>query len=168
MLTLRAGEHEPQFRFPIRNNAAHHQRRRQAGGVVQQGAAGHPLRRLACRQGTTLIETIVAVGLFALTAATMSDFLLQQIRMGGANYSYSKAYALAAQEFEDMRSMSYDDMASRSSTTTEGSTTYTVQTTVLADTPEPNMKKITVQVSWTEPSGAKNVKVYSIYTAVQK
>lgn len=119
-------------------------------------------------RGATLIETVVAVGLFALTAATMSDFLLHQIRAGSSNYSYSKAYAIAAEEFEDIRALSYESIASRASTVEEGAVTYTVETTVAEDTPAPNMKQITVEVSWVEPGGARNVKVRSIYTSVRR
>jgi Tfp pilus assembly protein PilV len=124
--------------------------------------------RIRSERGVSLIETVVAVGLFALTAATMSDFLLYQIRAGSSNYSYSKAYAIAAEEFEDIRAMPYESVASRSFTAEEGALTYTVETTVAADTPAPNMKQITVEVSWEEPGGSRNVKIHSIYTSVRR
>ena len=80
------------------------------------------------QRGATLLETVVAVGLFALTAATMGDFMRQQIRTGSVNLNYSTAYALAAEEFEDIRAMQYDDIASRSSSQSQGKVTFAVNT----------------------------------------
>jgi hypothetical protein len=120
------------------------------------------------QRGATLLETVVAVGLFALTAATMGDFLRQQIRTGGSNMNYSTAYSLAAEEFEDIRALPYDDIASRTSTTSQGTVTFAVDTAVVNDTPSANMKQITVNVNWKEPMGTQNVTVRSIYTSVRR
>lgn len=125
-------------------------------------------RRWRNERGSTLLETVVAVGLFALTAATMGDFLRQQIRAGGANANYSTAYALAAEEFEDIRAMPYDDILSRTASSSQGAVTFAVDTAVVNDTPAPNMKKITVNVNWKEPGGPQNVTVHSIYTAIRR
>ena len=120
------------------------------------------------QRGASLLEAVVAVGLFALTAATMGDFLRSQIRAGGANANYSTAYSLAAEEFEDIRSLPYDDIASRTATLSQGSTTFAVTTAVLDNSPSPNMKRITVNVNWNEPNGPQNVAVHSIYTSVRR
>ena len=120
------------------------------------------------QQGATLLETMVALGLFALTAATMGDFLTQQIRTGGANANYSTAYALAAEEFEDIRALPFDEIISRTSSMSQGAMTFDVDTAVADDTPSPNMKQITVNVNWNEPGGPQNVTVHSIYTEVRR
>lgn len=120
------------------------------------------------QRGATLLETVVAVGLFALTAATMGDFLRQQIRTGSANANYSTAYSLAAEEFEDIRALPYDDIVSRSATLSQGAITFAVNTAVSNDTPQANMKQITVNVNWKEPNGPQNVTVHSIYTSVRR
>jgi hypothetical protein len=125
-------------------------------------------KRWQTERGSTLLETVVAVGLFALTAATMGDFLRQQIRTGGANANYSTAYALAAEEFEDIRALPYDEIVARSSSLSEGAITFAVETTVADDTPTENMKQITVNVNWREPGGPQNVTVHSIYTAIRR
>lgn len=119
-------------------------------------------------RGTTLLETIVALGLFALTAATMGDFMRQQVRTSGANANYSTAYSLAAGEFEDIRALPFDEITSRSTSLSEGAVTFAVATTVADDTPSANMKQITVKVDWKEPGGPQNVTVQSIYTAVRR
>ena len=38
----------------------------------------------------------------------------------------------------------------------------------LNDTPADGLKQITVNVSWNDPLGAKNVAVHTIYTEVQR
>jgi hypothetical protein len=120
------------------------------------------------QRGATLLETVVAVGLFALTAATMGDFLTQQIRTGGANANYSTAYALAAEEFEDIRALPFDEIVSRTSSLSQGTMTFDVDTAVADDTPSANMKQITVNVNWNEPGGPQHVTVLSIYTEVRR
>jgi len=110
----------------------------------------------------------VALGLFALTAATMGDFLRQQIRTGGANDNYSTAYSLAAEEFEDIRALPFDEITSRTASLSQGTITFAVDTAVVDNTPSPNMKRITVNVNWKEPTGTQNVTVHSIYTAVRR
>jgi len=124
--------------------------------------------RLTEERGVSLLETLVALSLFAIAAGTMGDFLVRQIRMAGSNHNYTTAYSYAEQELEDVRAMDYDDIATRSATHPSGSITYTVNTQVVANSPAPNMKNITVTVSWSEPGGARNVALQTIYTAIRR
>ncbi len=119
-------------------------------------------------RGVSLLETLVALGLFAIAAGTMSNFLVQQIRMASTNHNFTTAYAYAEQELEDVRALDYTDIASRSSTHTSGSLTFATDTQVVANSPDVNMKNITVTVSWTEPGGARSVALNTIYTAVKR
>ena len=45
---------------------------------------------------------------------------------------------------------------------------FTVTTSVLNDSPANGLKQITVNVSWKDPLGPKNVDVRTIYTEVQR
>jgi hypothetical protein len=47
-------------------------------------------------------------------------------------------------------------------------TTFTISTTVLADNPAPNMKKVTTNVTWTGLNGAQTYTLDTIYTQVQR
>jgi hypothetical protein len=125
-------------------------------------------RRWAGEVGLTLVDTIVALGLLLLCTATIGGFLVQQIHTGGVNVSYSTAYALAAEELEELRGLDYADIASRSRSVAEGALTYTVATVVRTDTPERNMKQITVDVTWNDPGISQHVTVETIYTAVRR
>lgn len=119
-------------------------------------------------RGMTLIETVVALGLFSVVAATTSGFLVHQVRTAGINKRQTLAYVLAAEELERVRALEYKDMAGTSAQQILENLTFTIGTTVDADTPGPGMKKVTVDVSWPELGGTENVLVYAIYTRVRR
>lgn len=125
-------------------------------------------RRLLSARGISLIETIVALGLFAMTAATMGRFLVAQIRFASSAHLQTKAMAMAAEQLEATRALRFNDMASGTTTKTVGGVLYTIQTTVNDDSPANGLKSIAVNVSWKEPLGQKNVTVNTIYTEVRR
>ena len=127
-----------------------------------------PRRLTANRRGVSLVETLVALSLFAVSAAAVGDFLRHQIRMASNNNLTGTAYSLAEKELEDIRALDYDDIVSRSSTKLLGSVTYALATTAEPNVPAANMKRITVNVTWQEPLGTKNVTVYAIYTDIKR
>ena len=126
-----------------------------------------PRRRLNAR-GISLIETLVALALFAMTATTMGRFLVAQIRQSSNNHLQTKALALAAEQLESTRAEKYSDMTSGTRTVMVGGVTYTIATTVNADSPSHGLKAIEVAVSWNDPQGPKNVTVHTIYTEVRR
>lgn len=126
-----------------------------------------PGRRLNAR-GISLIETLVALALFAMTATTMGRFLVAQIRQSSNNHLQTKALALAAEQLESTRAEKYADMTSGTRTVMVGGVTYTIATTVNADSPSHGLKAIEVAVSWNDPQGQKNVTVHTIYTEVRR
>ena len=125
-------------------------------------------RRLAGAHGMSLIETMVALGLLAVSAGTVGNYLVQQIRMGSSNYLYTQAYSMAEEQLEQTRSLHYNDMVAGSKTATVGGTTFTIATAIADDTPANGLKQITVTVSWKDGLGPKNVAVQTIYTEVQR
>ena len=125
-------------------------------------------RRRWNARGISLIETLVALGLFAMTAATMGKFLVAQIREASSSHLQTKALALAAEELEATRAEKYANMVSGSRTETVGGVLYTIQTTVQSNTPADGLKAIAVNVSWTDPQGPKDVTVNTIYTEVRR
>lgn len=125
-------------------------------------------RRKLGQSGLSLLETMVALGLFAITAATTSDFLVQQIRRTSQNNLATVAYAVAEEHLESVRAAKYGDMAGSSKQIEKGSVVFDVATTVEPDVPAPNLKRVTVNVGWNEPGGRRDVEVYTIYTAVRR
>lgn len=129
-------------------------------------SAERPRRVARNQRGTTLIECVVAIVLFAIAAAAIGDLLTEQIRMQRSNGTTSTAISVAAGELEDVRTLNYADMANRSSTTVVDGVTYNLETSVAANAPQQNMKTVHTTVVWTEPTGAKSYTLHSIYTDV--
>jgi type II secretory pathway component PulK len=125
-------------------------------------------RRLASERGVTLLETVCALFLFALSIGTMSNFIVTQIRSSNTNDNYTLAYELAVQELEDFRAQLYDQMESRSREHQVGGMTFEIETSVEEGVPSANMKTIDVGIHWNEPAGARNVALQTIYTAVTR
>jgi Tfp pilus assembly protein PilV len=134
--------------------------------MVEQG--GRSRRRATGARGVSLLETVVALGLFAISAATMGNFLVRQVRFASSNYLYTQAYSIAEQQLEATRAQRYDDMTPSNKTVTLGAMRYTVQTQMVTDSPSAGMKRITVNVGWTDQTGSQNVSVYTVYTQVQR
>ena len=125
-------------------------------------------RRRRGERGLSLIEVLVALGLFAVSAATIGRFLVTHIRFAAANYLNTQAYVLAEQELESTRALRYNDMAPSTKLILVDGRKFNVDTQIENNTPANGLKKITVNVSWNDPFGAKNVAVQTIYTEVQR
>ncbi|HVM98344.1 MAG TPA: type II secretion system protein, partial [Candidatus Acidoferrales bacterium] len=117
------------------------------------------MRRLLQNRGVTLIETVVSLAVLSITLAAVGQFLTTQIRASSSNNLSTVAYGIAEKEMEDMRTLDYNSMVSRSATQTQGNITFATTTTVYPDTPSANMKKIIVQVGWNDQGTSKNVQV---------
>jgi prepilin-type N-terminal cleavage/methylation domain-containing protein len=124
--------------------------------------------RLANQHGVSLVETMVALSLFAISAATVGQFIVRQTRMASTNNLTSIAQSLAEESLEGLRALDYDAIAPSSRSVTKGNVTFAIQTTVKNNTPGPSMKQITVDVSWADPLGTQNVTVHTIYTSVRR
>jgi Tfp pilus assembly protein PilV len=125
-------------------------------------------KRLHDQRGSTLMESLVAIALFGITGAAMERLVVQQLRMENTNVTSTTAITLASKELEDLRGLDYPDIGSRSSTVTVNGLNYTIQTTVVPDSPQANLKSIRASVSWTEPAGLKSYALYGIYTDVTR
>lgn len=138
-------------------------RRGQTDGSLTRGGLWPRSRN---QRGTTFVEALVALSLFGVGAAAVANLLSQHIRMQGTNGTTTAAISLAEEELEDIRALEYADITSRWAVQVVGGTTYGLQTNVVANAPEANMKTIQTTVTWAEPSGAKEYALYAIYTDV--
>ena len=119
-------------------------------------------------RGVTLTETMVALTLFALCSSAIGRLVTTQIRMASTNNLASRAYSLAEQELENIRGFDYSDIASTSRSVDSGKVKFTIATNVQSNVPAVNLKTITVTVTWTEPTGNKDVALKTIYTAIKR
>lgn len=124
--------------------------------------------RLTNQRGVTLIETIAALSLFALSAATMGDFMTHQIRAASSNTNYTVAHEVGVEELENIRSLLFDQIDGGTHQVQKGGMLYDIATTVEDNTPGPNMKSISVDIGWSEPDGQRHVVLETIYTAVTR
>jgi Tfp pilus assembly protein PilV len=118
--------------------------------------------------GTSLVETLVALALFAIGLVTVGRFLSMHVRMSASNTLSSTAYALAEAQMENLRTADYPDIVSQTSTQRQGAVTFTVTTQVTPDAPAPNMKSIVIDVTWQEPMGPRDVALHTIYTQITR
>jgi Tfp pilus assembly protein PilV len=118
------------------------------------------------QRGISLLEILVAITLFALTSSGLAAFLVQSLRRTAGNRASTGAVIAAQHEVEDLRSLDYPAIASRSYATTITGTSYGVGTVVQNDTPASGMKQVTVTVSYTEPLGPESYVLRTILTQI--
>jgi prepilin-type N-terminal cleavage/methylation domain-containing protein len=117
-------------------------------------------------RGFTLLEVLSAMTLFALVAAAVGALATASMVHTIQNRHATTAAELAQRELEDLRALPYASIAGGTSTEVVAGQSYTVVTTVQADTPASGMSRINVQVNWTGPEGARSYAVDTIYTSV--
>ena len=118
------------------------------------------------QRGISLLEILVAITLFAITASGLAAFLVQSLRRTAGNRASTGAVIAAQHEVEDLRSLDYPAIVSRSYATTITGTSYGVGTVIQNDTPASGMKQVTVTVSYTEPLGPESYVVRTILTQI--
>jgi prepilin-type N-terminal cleavage/methylation domain-containing protein len=116
--------------------------------------------------GFSLLEVLAAMSLFALVAAAIGKLAATTMLHGAMNRHYTQAAMLAQEELEDLRSLDYADIASRSSLHVVAGASYTVSTAVAPNSPASGMKHITTTVYWSGPEGTKYYAAETIYTNI--
>ncbi len=121
--------------------------------------------------GFTLIEVLVAMAIFAAGASATFNMLMLALATARANALDTHAVALATQEREDLRSLVYANIVSRDPYTSAspdvfGGSGFTVHSDVQNDQPGPNMKTVTVTVSWSYRGTPRSYSLSTMYTNV--
>jgi prepilin-type N-terminal cleavage/methylation domain-containing protein len=123
-------------------------------------------RRRARERGVSLIEILVAITLFAITATGMTALAVQGLRRTAGNRSSTGAVIAAQHELEDLRSLAYVDVVPRAYGMTIAGTPYGIGTAVANDTPASGMKQITVTINWSEQLGPQSYVLRTILTQI--
>jgi type II secretory pathway pseudopilin PulG len=124
--------------------------------------------------GFTLIEALVTCVIFALMSVAIISLLLTSVTVARANSLDSHAVALAIQEKEDVRSISYPVVAGlttrdpypTASPNLFNGTSFTVHSDISADQPIANVCTIITTVSWSHMGSTRSYVLRSIYAAV--
>ena len=125
-------------------------------------------------EGVTLVETVVAMAVFAVVAAVTAGLLGQVLRVTRSNDQRVAAANLAAQHVEQLRGLRALDIpdGARTESVTVGSTVYTVTRTATyvssgasrsicddgAGAAGMAQKRVTVTVTWPDMGSAKPVR----------
>ena len=115
--------------------------------------APHGLRR-----GFTLLETMLALALFAVGTVALME-LLQRAHAGIADgESILIASHLGQRRLEELRNTAYSSLTNESKASVSSPSGYSrFSRQVTVTTPYTNLKQIVVTVYWTGPGGETNV-----------
>jgi len=124
------------------------------------------VRRALGEEGLTLIEVLVAAVILAAGSVAVSSLIAAGIIRSDTNSAMTHATDLAIQEIEDLRSLDYSTLASRTAPNSPdvwNGTSFAVQSTVTRDSPAPNMSIISVAVTWAQRGRTYAYNLQTIY-----
>jgi Tfp pilus assembly protein PilV len=126
------------------------------------------MRRRARRKdrGISLLEALVAISLFAITASAFGTLAIASMRNSIENRQASIGAFLAQQELERQRGLEYSDVADSSQSQSVNGAIYTVAAVVSNNTPAAGMKQVVVTSSWTGPGGPRSYVAETILTDI--
>ena len=114
------------------------------------------------RRGFTLIECIVAIVVFFIVMGGLSSLTITVIKGNSLSQAMTVATALATDKIESLQNMSYETIVSGGPEALQS--VYTRQWVVTDNSPVPNMKTMTVTVSWLWLGTASNVVLRTMLT----
>ncbi len=109
---------------------------------------GHSLPGI-CSKGFTLLEVLVALGLFVLALGSLPGVLIESSQSNEYARHLTTAANFGQDKIEAIRNMTYTNVTSGTDQTTEGVTTFTRSWTVSSG-PTATTRKVVVLVSWTD------------------
>jgi prepilin-type N-terminal cleavage/methylation domain-containing protein len=121
----------------------------------------------ANERGTSLMEVLCAMSLFAIVASGVAAMAANSMRATANNRQSTAAQMIAQEELEQLRGFDYADIESRSRSETMENQTFDVHSEVVVDNPAAGMKHITVTVSWNSPLGSRQYELETIFTSIK-
>ena len=124
-------------------------------------------RRQRSARGFSFPDLLAAVSVLGLSVLGVQGLLLGLTEASSADVQYAVAAELAQAELEDLRSLHYSDVSSRTTSARFGGLPFSIDSVVTADAPEPETKHIETTVSWVSESGAdEQLRLETIYAQV--
>ena len=115
--------------------------------------------------GFSLLELLIAVSILAIGLLAVAGLQVTAIKGNSHGNTISQATALAEDQIETIRNTDYSAISFTPNPFVEANldgTIYTRETFVETDTPSPDLKLVTVTVSWSANSGTRRVALQTI------
>ena len=110
--------------------------------------------------GFTLIETMIAIGILSIGILAVASMQITAFQGNRAARRQTEAVCLAAQRLEALMALPYDDARLAGGVHSESgigpASQYDVEWRIVADTPLPETKAVTITVSWKSRNGTKS------------
>lgn len=126
--------------------------------------------------GFTVVEVLVAIALFGIILIATSSLFLGTTTMAATDRTSGDATVVGQEEMELLRGMNFASIAGGTQAclarTTVAGRTYTcsraVELNPIIDSgPEPNMKRVTVTLSWESGGRTRTYVVRTVYSDVE-
>ena len=125
-------------------------------------------RRARPAPGFSLVEVLVAISIFSISALGIQALFLGLVQTTTQNSQYASAVELAQAELENLRALPYSEVDSRTTTTTVAGTEYTIASVVTEGVPQPETKHIATSVSWVGRGGvSQGFAMETIYAEIR-
>lgn len=116
--------------------------------------------------GSSMIEVLVAMVITGIAATSATSGMVFTTNVLGENTMQHDAIVIAQQSLERMRTLAYEEIVSGTEQVTGG--VYTLTKTVLDDTPEQDMKQITVNVTWKWKGKSRSYVLRTVFAQLTK
>jgi Tfp pilus assembly protein PilV len=115
-----------------------------------------------------LPEVLAAVSVLAISILGVQGLLMGLARATSTNSNHAVATELAQAELEDLRSLRYDDVNSRSAAATIAGMNYSIVSVVSDGVPQAEMKHIETTVAWVGSGGvSESFSLETIYASIK-
>lgn len=117
--------------------------------------------------GFTLLEILIAVAILSVGILGLINMQISSIQGNDRALELSEASTEGATNLESLMGLAYDDSGmagGATGNTTQGN--YTISWAVADNTPIPNVKQITMTVSWTADDGSTKTFTTTYYKAL--
>lgn len=104
-------------------------------------------------RGFTLLEVIIAMAILAIGILGLTKMQMSSIKGNDTAMAFTRGATWAAGNIETLMGIDYDDPGFVNGTDSEGK--FTIAWTITPSDPIPNVKKITMVVTWNDKGEAK-------------
>jgi type IV pilus assembly protein PilV len=114
-------------------------------------------------KGFTLVEVLIAITIFAFGILGVASMQIAAMKGNTSARDLTEASTLGSDQLEKLMLSSYDSISDGSRTNDIYGITWTVQD----DTPQPDVKTVIVNVSWTERGTQRQVSMRNVIAKLE-